>query len=479
MKSNFVLLGPLASVLAASLDLDPEDNLNEEEFEKEFHVEPADTPEEELRREEALVENEDIVKRTNQDFLDGKKTWFDRINEFANLPLDEFEAEKTGAKIPSSRGFSRGLLDPLPEERVDERSERYFDTFRFNRGSAPASYSSVALGNVSPVKNQKQCGSCVAFSNMALVETCFKRVTGVFGDYSEQQFVDCGYGQNGANGCDGAAPHAYVKWSKDSAMGLFHESTYPYKNTAPTYSCPADLPSYNQGAQVSDYYYTYRGDEETMARLVAEHGAVVTSVNADGPFMDYGGGVFAGCTSSDTNHAVTVVGYGSDNGQDYWLVKNSWGEGWGEDGYIRVKRGVGMCGIGKTMVTVSCDKTSGPTDAPLTTAAPCEDKWSNCPDLAQASCYKASIANDCKKSCGLCPGMTPAASVTCYDTYGNCPSLAETNCHKWGEACKKSCGLCEGMTAHPSNTCFNGYTNCGEICNWYSGDQCNLACGRC
>ena len=76
---------------------------------------------------------------------------------------------------------------------------------------------------------------------MALVETCFKRVTGVFGDYSEQQFVDCGYGQNGANGCDGAAPHAYVKWSKDSAMGLFHESTYPYKNTAPTYSCPADL----------------------------------------------------------------------------------------------------------------------------------------------------------------------------------------------------------------------------------------------
>ena len=78
---------------------------------------------------------------------------------------------------------------------------------------------------------------------------------------------------------------------------------------------------------MSDYYYTYRGDEETMARLVAEHGAVVTSVNADGPFMDYGGGVFAGCTSSDTNHAVTVVGYGSDNGQDYWLVKNSWGEG--------------------------------------------------------------------------------------------------------------------------------------------------------
>ena len=77
---------------------------------------------------------------------------------------------------------------------------------------------------------------------------------------------------------------------------------------------------------MSDYYYTYSGDEETMKKLVAQHGAVVTSVNADGEFQNYGGGVFAGCTSSDTNHAVAVVGYGTDNGVDYWLVKNSWGE---------------------------------------------------------------------------------------------------------------------------------------------------------
>ena len=65
-----------------------------------------------------------------------------------------------------------------------------------------------------------------------------------------------------------------------------------------------------------------------------------------GPFQDYGGGVFAGCTSSDTNHAVTVVGYGTEGGQDYWLVKNSWGTGFGESGYIRIKRGTGHCGIG-------------------------------------------------------------------------------------------------------------------------------------
>jgi len=480
MYKVFLLLFVTSYIYAASVDLDPLDNLNEEEFEEQFHVEPADDPEEELKREEALVENENMIKEVNEEFLDGKITWYDEVNSFDNLPKDEFDAEKTGAIIPAERGFGKGLLEPLPEERVDPKSERYFNRFRFSRADAPASYSSKDLGYVSPVKNQKQCGSCVAFSNMALVETCFKKVTGVFGDYSEQQFVDCGYGQNGASGCNGAAPHAYVKWAKDNAaMGLFHESTYPYKNTAPTYTCPSNVDSYNQGAGVSDYYYTYSGDEETMKKLVAQHGAVVTSVNADGEFQNYGGGVFAGCTSSDTNHAVAVVGYGTDNGVDYWLVKNSWGESWGEDGYIRVKRGVGMCGIGKTMVTVDCQAVAGPTDAPLTTAAPCEDKWSNCPDLAATSCYKTWVADDCQKSCGLCTGMTPAASNTCYDTYGNCAELAKTNCNKYASSCKKSCGMCEGMTPHPSNTCFDGYSNCGEICEWYSGDQCNLSCNKC
>jgi len=478
MRAYLIFNYLLVATFAAKLDLDPLDNLNEEQFEEEFHLEPVEDPEEKLRREEALVENENLIKETNQEYLNGEISWWDEVNEFADLPEDEFDSEKTGAVIPAERSFARGLLEPLEEERVDLRSERYFDSVRYSRSAVPASYNSVDLGLVSPVKDQKQCGSCVAFSNMALVETCFKKVTGKFGDYSEQQFVDCGYGQYGANGCNGAAPHAYVKWSKESGQGLMHESVYPYKNNNPTYTCP-NLPTYNQGAGVSDYYYTYSGDEETLKSLVARHGAVVTSVNADGPFMDYGGGVFAGCSSDQTNHAVTVVGYGNENGEDYWLVKNSWGEGWGENGYIRIKRGVGMCGIGKSMVTLDCEAVAGPTDAPLTTEAPCDDKFSNCPALAEKSCYKDYVKDNCPQSCGLCPGLTPAASNTCYDMFNNCPDLAETNCHKFGDQCKKSCGLCDGMTPHKSNTCFDAFSNCKDVCQWYSGDQCNLACGKC
>ena len=76
---------------------------------------------------------------------------------------------------------------------------------------------------------------------------------------------------------------------------------------------------------------------------------------------------------------------------------------------------------------------------PKTTAKPCVDEFSNCPDLAQKACYQPSIASSCYKSCGLCPGMTPAKSNTCYDTYSDCAQLCATPAKS---ECKKSCGGC-------------------------------------
>ena len=135
-------------------------------------------------------------------------------------------------------------------------------------------------------------------------------------------------------------------------------------------------------------WYTYSGSEAKLKALVAKHGAVVTAINAKAPLDKYSGGIFSGCTSSKQNQAVTVVGYGTSNGVDYWLIKNSWGASWGEKGYIRLKRGVGMCGIGKALAVPSCQKVGGATSAPLTTAKPCVDKYSNCADLAKTNCKK-------------------------------------------------------------------------------------------
>jgi len=301
------------------------------------------------------------------------------------------------------------------------------------------------MGHVTPARAQKRCGSCVAFANMAAIETCFARLTGVFGDYAEQQLLDCGFQKEGANGCNGAPIQSYITWASKTGLQLTHENYYPYKAARSTQGCRHDVKTYNQGAKISDAYYTGRATEELMKELVYEHGAVVTTVQAEGPFMDYGGGVFSGCRSAKTDHAVTVVGYGTDakSGKPYWLIKNSWGKNWGENGFIRLERGVGMCGVGSIAAVVKCAKVAGPTDAPLTTPVPCLNRYSNC-NVMTRWCWRPQFAKNCQKACGLCPGMTPVESVTCYDVWSNCPQLARycKRSSRIRNNCKKSCRTC-------------------------------------
>jgi len=180
-----------------------------------------------------------------------------------------------------------------------------------------------------------------------------------------------------------------------------------------------------------------------------------------------------------------VVGYGSEDGIPYWLLKNSWGTGWGEAGYIRIRRGYSMCGVGQTIVVGECEAVSGPTDSPLTTPVPCFDRNRKCPRWAKTNCMK--YAKWCTKSCGLCKGKVhnkPHVTNKCPDRWKNCPKFAKTLCGKkaYGEGCCLSCGLGEGMTPVPSVTCFDEYTNCDEkkeeYCQKY-GDKCKATCGKC
>ena len=150
--------------------------------------------------------------------------------------------------------------------------------------------------------------------------------------------------------------------------------------------------SISAGAHITGGHWTWKGDETLLKKLVAQHGAVIATVAVHGAFMPYKGGIFQGCTNKNTNHAVVVVGYGTENGVDYWLIKvkifrcnilkcflpdkvfssssslhafpyflrieNSWGA-WGEAGYMRLRRGVSMCGIGTDLVVVTCAKGTG------------------------------------------------------------------------------------------------------------------------
>ena len=227
-------------------DLDGEDNLDEDAFEEEFELPAVTDSNEKSKRVFTLEKAEESIKEQNELFLNEDSEWFSKLNEFSDLPEDEFIEEKTG--LENGTIYARGLLTPetIP---VDEESERFFQEIDLSRNDIPSSYSSLDEELVSEVKNQLQCGSCVAFSTVAAIETCFKKLTGVFGDYSEQQLVDCGIGQIGGNGCDGAGLTSYLRLIKNTGLELTHENTYPYLNRSPKLTCPSVDP-YFQGAKV-------------------------------------------------------------------------------------------------------------------------------------------------------------------------------------------------------------------------------------
>ena len=111
---------------------------------------------------------------------------------------------------------------------------------------------------------------------------------------------------------------------------------------------------------MQDYYFTEEGNEELLKKLVVEHGAVQSSIAIDldiyNKWLAYKSGIWTQQSKTmKHNHAVVVVGYGTENGIDYWLLKNSWGKNWGMDGFMKIQRGVNMCGIGRQLVTITCE----------------------------------------------------------------------------------------------------------------------------
>ncbi|KAK4257845.1 hypothetical protein QN277_007380 [Acacia crassicarpa] len=252
------------------------------------------------------------------------------LNKFADMSPEEFkrvylrlpeEAPATIAPATSSPGFVQ------QKESCEE---------------APSSMDWTNKGVVTPVKDQQQCGCCWAFAATGAIESVNAIATGELVSLSEQELLDC---DSKSSGCSGGFP-SYAFDFVIGNGGISKEDDYPY--AAQQGDCRANMQ--NGVAKISSYQSVEQSDD---ALLCATSRQPVT-VGLDARSLQlYQGGIFDGgnCErdSNYKNHAVLIVGYGSKDGKDYWIVKNSWGENWGSNGYFFIQRNTdwpnGVCAI--------------------------------------------------------------------------------------------------------------------------------------
>lgn len=289
--------------------------------------------------------------------------------------LQHMQAELKQGGYTFKVGYSPAMEYPIEKlcglvEPEDWRHRTVIEHSELSVGDLPAWFDWRNLGGNTPVRNQGACGSCWAFATVAPIEILMSSNCGILEDLSEQYLVSCNDNDWGCNG--GWFAHDYHQWyfsqkGGEKEAGAVLEKDFPYTG--------GDMPC--NGPHPHPYKldsWSYVSSEplpsvSSIKQAIFDHGPVAAAVCVGKYFRAYKSGIFnyGERCGGNVNHAVTLVGWNDDQGPDngYWILKNSWGEGWGEKGYMRIRYGVSKVGYAANYIVFSnCTKPPEPQKIP-------------------------------------------------------------------------------------------------------------------
>ncbi|NP_001080511.1 cathepsin C L homeolog precursor [Xenopus laevis] len=306
-------------------------------------VNPDPFPKKEMLTSRVYNYNHDFVKQINT----VQKSWTASVYpEYEGMSIEDL-VRRAGGR--NSRIPVRPRPAPMPTDQKYQGLPNEWD------------WRNIAGFNfVSPVRNQGSCGSCYAFASMGMLESRIQIQSQLSQKpiLSPQQVVSC---SNYSQGCDGGFPYLIAgKYLND--FGIVEESDFPYIGS----DSPCTLKDSYQRYYTAEYHYVggfYGGCNEAYMKLeLVLGGPLSVAFEVYDDFIHYRSGVYHHTGLQDkfnpfqlTNHAVLLVGYGTDQqtGEKYWIVKNSWGESWGEKGFFRIRRGSDECAIESIAVSAN------------------------------------------------------------------------------------------------------------------------------
>ncbi|CAK7346300.1 unnamed protein product [Dovyalis caffra] len=285
------------------------------------HGKAYTSQEEKSYRLKVFEDNYDFVTKHNNK---GNSSYTLALNAFADLTHHEFKTSRLGFSAAPN---------------LVQRNLEITGVV----GDIPASIDWRKKGVVTNVKDQGSCGACWSFSATGAIEGVNKIVTGSLVSLSEQELVDCDKSYN--SGCGGGLMDYAFQFVIDN-HGIDTEKDYPYR--AQDGTCNKQKLK-RHVVTIDKYVDVPQNNEKQLLQAVAAQPVSVGICGSERVFQSYSKGIFTGPCSTSLDHAVLIVGYGSENGVDYWILKNSWGTSWGMSGYMHMLRNggnsQGVCGI--------------------------------------------------------------------------------------------------------------------------------------